>query len=126
MTFPKLKTGAVAQYPGRRVLRFQNQTLRFLDGSEQRYRDSGRAGHEWEIRLDHVDEGEMAALEEFFAANQGAFGRFEFTDPWDGQVYADCSLMADEMGLESLAELRGRTVLQIRENRVRRCLRIHN
>jgi len=32
--FPTLKTGAVVQYPAKRVLRFNTQALRFLDGSE--------------------------------------------------------------------------------------------
>jgi hypothetical protein len=38
-TFPKLKTNAVAQYPASKTARYQNQALRFLDGTEQRYRD---------------------------------------------------------------------------------------
>ena len=51
---------------------------------EQRYRDSAGARLEWEIQLSELDEGELAAIEEFFLANQGAFGSFSFTDPWDG------------------------------------------
>jgi len=38
----------------------------------------------WEIRLAALDESEMAALEQFFLDNQGGFGNFAFTDPWDG------------------------------------------
>jgi hypothetical protein len=116
LTFPKLKTDAVAQYPAKRALRFQNQVMRFVDGSEQRYRDCAGAVHTWEIRLDQLDEGEMAALEEFFEASQGAFGSFAFTDPWDGHVYADCSLDMDTMELDAIEEMRGRTSLTIREN----------
>ena len=116
-TFPKLKTDAVAQYPAKKVLRFQSQILRFVDGGEQRYRDCAGALRVWEIRLDQLDEGEMAALEEFFLANQGAFGSFAFTDPWDGQVYADCSLDADGMELQAVEEMRGRTSLRVLENR---------
>jgi len=117
LTFPKLKTDAVAQYPATKVLRFQNQVLRFVDGTEQRYRDCAGAMHTWEIRLDQLDEGEMATLEEFFASSQGAFASFAFTDPWDGQVYADCSLDMDGMELDAIDEMRGRTSLMIRENR---------
>ena len=116
-TFPKLKTDAVAQYPAKKMLRFQNQVLRFLDGTEQRYRDCTGALHAWEIRLDQLDEGEMAALEEFFLSSQGAFGSFAFTDPWDGQVYANCSLDTDGMELEGIEEMNGRTSLTVRENR---------
>lgn len=116
-TFPNLKTNAVAQYPARKDLRFQNQTLRFLDGTEQRYRDSAGPLRRWEIRLDQLDEGEMAALEEFFAANQGTFGTFAFTDPWDGHEYESCSLETDGLDLVASAEMRGSTSLTVIENR---------
>jgi len=116
-TFPKLKTGAVAQYPATKVQRFQNQRLRFVDGTEQRYRDSAGPLHRWTILLDALDEGEMAALEGFFVENQGAFGSFSFTDPWDGHVYANCSLSADGMTLTTVADMRGTTSLTVTENR---------
>ena len=116
-TFPKLKTQAVAQYPARRTLRFQNQCVRFLDGSEQRYRDSAGPLHRWDILLDELDEGEMGALEQFFLANQGAFAAFAFTDPWDGQTYNNCSLAGDGMSLIHSGEQLGSTRLTIVENR---------
>lgn len=116
-TFPKLKTDAVAQYPATRALHFRNQTLRFVDGGEQRYRDSAGLLHRWEIRLSQLEEGEMAALETFFAANQGAFARFAFTDPWDGKVYPNCSLRDDTIDLRAIAETEGDTVLTVIENR---------
>jgi len=116
-TFPALKTNAVAQYPATRAIRFQNQTLRFLDGTEQRYRDSAGPLHRWEIRLSQLDESEMDALETFFAANEGAFGTFAFTDPWDGTVYSKCSLSCDGVDLTAMAEMNGATTLTIVENR---------
>ena len=116
-TFPVLKTGAVAQYPATKSMRFQNQTIRFLDGSEQRYRDSEGPLHQWVIRLSELDEREMAAFEQFFQDNQGRLGSFAFTDPWDGTQYANCSLASDEMTLGSLAEMRGKTSLTVIENR---------
>jgi hypothetical protein len=116
-TFPALKTNAVAQYPAARSFRFRNQVLRFVDGSEQRYRDSAGPLHRWEIRLAELDEGEMAALESFFADNQGSFASFAFTDPWDGAVYANCSLASDAADLTSVGEMRGQTGLTVAENR---------
>ena len=116
-TFPALKTNAVAQYPATRAIRFQNQTLRFLDGTEQRYRDSAGPLHQWEILLDELDEAEMTALEAFFLANQGAFAVFPFKDPWDGQTYNNCSLAGDQMDLRHTGELLGATRLTIVENR---------
>ncbi len=112
-TFPKLKTEAIAQFPMSRRERFQNQTVRFVDGSEQRYRDSAGARLEWDIQLSQLDEGELAAIEEFFVAGQGAFGSFSFTDPRDGQVYDNCSLAVDDLALLIMGEMRGSTKLTV-------------
>jgi hypothetical protein len=116
-TFPTLKTGAVSQYPAPTRLRFQNQVLRFLDGTNQRYRDSSGPLHGWEIRLSQMDEREMAEVEQFFVDNQGAFGSFAFTDPWSGQAYPSCSLTSDGLDLTATAEMRGAVSLKIVENR---------
>jgi hypothetical protein len=116
-TFPKLKTEAVMQYPGVKALRFQSEIVRFVDGSEQRYRDAASALHRWTVRLDLLDERELSALDEFFEANQGAFGSFAFIDPWDGTEYPDCSLESDSFEFTLTGEMRGQTKLEIRENR---------
>jgi hypothetical protein len=114
--FPKLKTSAITQYPATRRATYQNQTVRFLDGTDQRYRDSKGARYAWQISLSELDEGELAAVEEFFLANQGEFGSFAFTDPWDGQVHSDCSFESDELAVQSQAEMRGSTTLTIVKN----------
>jgi phage-related protein len=116
-TFPTLKTGAVAQYPATRSLQFRNQTVRFVDGSEQRYRDSAGPLHRWQIRLDLLDEGELAAVDAFLSDCQGAFASFEFTDPWDGQTYKNCSLETDGMDLTMKGEMLMSTSLTVVENR---------
>jgi len=115
--FPQLKTSAVAQYPARRSVRYRNEVVRFVDGAEQRYRDSAGPLHEWEIRLELLDESELASLESFFALQQGAFGTFRFTDPWSGQVYENCSLAADAIEMIASGEMRGATSLVVREGR---------
>jgi Conserved hypothetical protein 2217 (DUF2460) len=117
-TFPSMKTNAVAQYPARRSVRYQNEVVRFVDGAEQRYRDCAGPLHQWEIRLDLLDEGELAALEAFFAANQGASGSFTFTDPWSGQAYDNCSLASDAMAMTASGEMRSATALVVREGRL--------
>jgi hypothetical protein len=116
-TFPTLKTGAVAQYPARRTVRYQNQAVRFLDGTEQRYRDCGGPLHQWQIRLALLDEAEMAALAAFLEDNQGTFATFSFTDPWDGTVYPSCSLAADDLVLTASGEMNGSTSVMVVENR---------
>ena len=116
-SFPKLKTSAVAQYPAAKTLAFRNRVLRFLDGREQRYRESAGPLHRWEIRLNALDESEIAAIDGFFWTNQGRLGDFAFTDPWDGTSYPNCSLESDEMELTSLGEMLGKTSLTVVENR---------
>jgi len=116
-TFPTLRTGAVAQYPAARRQRFQNQAVRFVDGTEQRYRDSAGSLRRWEVALDLLDEGEVAAVENFFATAGGSAGAFAFTDPWDGQVYANCSIESDWIDATAQGEMRGVTRLAIVENR---------
>jgi len=115
--FPTLKTSAIAQYPATRVVTFQNQILRFVDGTEQRYRDGASSLHEWVIRLSKLDEYEMVALETFFQSNQGRFGNFSFTDPWDNRTYGNCSFASDEIVLTSVEEMRGATFIKVKENR---------
>src|ERR1039457_3037632 len=78
--FPTLKTGAVMQYPAKRTLQFNTDAIRFLDGTEQRFRDNPSVLHRWTIQLDLLDESELAALDQFFISNQGRFGSFSFTD----------------------------------------------
>jgi hypothetical protein len=88
-----------------------------VDGSDQRYRDSAGVRPEWEIQLSQLDDSEMAAIEEFFRANQGAFGRFEFVDPWDEKVYGNCSIADDVLQLATLRESGGNTKLTVVCNR---------
>jgi phage-related protein len=115
-TFPQLKTGAIVQYPITRYDEYRNQTVRFVDGTDQRYRDCGASRQRWEIRLSGLDEIELAAIEEFFLANQGAFGSFAFADPWDGHVYDDCSLDLDDLAVTTVEEMRGLTQLTVVRN----------
>jgi hypothetical protein len=115
--FPILKTGAVFQYPADKGTRFSTHVIRFVDGSEQRFRDFGSSLRRWVIRYDQLDESELASLRAFFREQRGAAGTFSFTDPWDATEYAACSLESDEM-VEDFVDIgRGRTMLVVKENR---------
>ena len=115
-TFPILKTGAVVQYPATRTLEFSTQVLRFIDGTEQRFRDHRSPARRWTIRLELLDEEEVGKLEEFFQSAQGRIDRFRFVDPWDGTEYPDCSLENDEMETEFRDVARGRATIVVRQN----------
>ena len=114
-TLPLLKSGQIAQYPLRRRIRQNVETIAFLDGTEQRCATS-RPLHEWTIQLDLIDEQELNAIESFVRGQQGAAGHFEFTDPADGIRYSNCSLTLDV--LNECFEAPGRVLarLLIREN----------
>jgi hypothetical protein len=115
--FPQLKTGAVMQYPASKTLRHAARVMRFLDGAEQRYREYSSAMRRWVVRLDLLDEEELARLQQFFSEVRGQAGEFSFQDPWDGTVYPSCSLENDELAVELAGEMRGSTLVIVRENR---------
>ncbi len=116
-SFPTLKTGAVAQYPSDRTRQFSTQVLRFLDGGEQRFAGFGAPLKRWLIRLELLDETELAGLEDFFVEQGGQAGTFTFTDPWDGTVYANCSFEGDTMTADYRGPSDGTASVVVKENR---------
>ena len=115
--FPRLKTGAVCQYPLGRVGRFATEVVSFGDGSEQRYRNYSGQLREWGISLSLLTENELSAIENFYWANVGATGTFEFTDPFDGTTYAECEF-EDSVRLVFDGAQRGSAEIVIRQRRV--------
>ena len=95
--FPKLKTGAAAQYGAQRELRRATETRRFLDASEQRYRDYGQAKRTWLLKLDLLTATEAAEIREFFIRMRGSQTEFEFEDPWSGLVVSPCRFGQDAL-----------------------------
>ena len=102
--FPKLKTGAVAQYPAVREQRYSTEVKRFLDNAEQRYRDFAGSRKRWVIQLEKLDETETARLARFFEEQQGRFGTFEFEDPWTGAVAGPCRFGEDHFPVQEECE----------------------
>jgi hypothetical protein len=105
-TFPKLRTGAVAQYPAVREVRHATEVHRFLDCREQRYRDRTAAQKRWVIELGQLDETETARLARFFEEQQGRLGTFEFEDPWTGTVIPACRFGEDRFPMVEECESR--------------------
>lgn len=116
-SFPRLKTGALTQYPTAQELTRPVETVRFLDMGRQAYGDSRDSLRRWRLRLNLLDESELATVVEFFAAMRGSLGRFDFEDPATGGVVANCRFDEDELTLTSSDELNGKTVLTVRESR---------
>ncbi len=116
-TFPLLKTGAVAQYPATRTTGYATQAFRFLDGSEQKFPLRGSAATRWVVKLDLLDDTEVARVCAFFQSQQGRFGTFSFVDPWDASTHPNCSFESDELALSLDGEAQGRLQLVIKENK---------
>ncbi len=111
--FPSLKTGAVAQYPSIKEYHFSTETRRFVDGSEQRYRDFGKCRQRWVINLSQLDESEIAELVDFFRSQQGRLGAFDFEDPWSQIVVLNCHFERDFFPIRADGEFDSRTGLVI-------------
>jgi hypothetical protein len=113
MPFPTLKTGAVAQYPLHRGLRFQTQAVRFMDGSLQRYRIYGGNLRRWMVKLDLLDEQELGALIAFVEQQGGA--AFAFTDPLTGDSVANCIISGQSFAAGMTDEMNAQATVSIEE-----------
>jgi hypothetical protein len=115
--FPTLKTGAVIQYPATKNTQYSSFVVRFLDGSDQRFRQYTPALQRWSIKLDLLDEAELSALEHFFEDQDGRFGSFSFVDPWTQTTYANCSLEQDTLSYGLSGVTQGSVSVTVVENR---------
>src|SRR5579875_3231125 len=93
-TFPVLSTGAVTQYPAEMSSGQGVQVIRFLDGTDQRFLAQPKALRQWQIRLELLNEAEIAQLELFFTEVEGDGSSFTFPDPMSGTAVPNCYLAA--------------------------------
>jgi phage-related protein len=112
-TFPTLKTGAVAQYPLAIATRYQTQAVKFLDGSQQRYRIIGTGLRTWTIALKLLDDQELSALIAFVEQQGGAV--FSFTDPLTGVAAPQCVISGDKFDATVSGEMMAQATLVIEE-----------
>lgn len=103
-SFPSLNTGAVTQYPLAITTGQSSQVIRFLDGSDQRYRMQGQMLRRWLIRLDRLTETEIQSVETFFAAQSAGYSTFVFPDPYSGAAVVNCRFAADTLLTEYESE----------------------
>jgi len=95
LEFPRLKTGAGAQYPVVVEMRAATRVFTFLDGRQQRF-PASRPCRKWRIEYDELDETEAARLEEFSARHRETAEPFRFTDPLTGREHWPCYLEGRE------------------------------
>ena len=112
-TFPTLKTGAVVQYPAKRQGTYSTQVVRFLDGSQQKFRLFGKELRRWVVKLDLLDEQELGAVVDFVDQLEG--GSFAFADPVSGTVSANCIISGERFEATMTGEMNGQATLEIEE-----------
>jgi hypothetical protein len=112
-SFPHLGTNAIAQYPSGYGRSYRTEVLRFLDGTEQRYRKQPDGLRHWVIRLELLNEAETDALRRFFDGRAGRYGSFTFSDPWTGDDFENCFLESDVLDLEYRSINRSGAVVRI-------------
>lgn len=112
-TFPVLNTGAVTQYPLGFGVRYSTQSVRFLDGSQQKYRLIGTGLRRWTVKLDLLAEDELGALIEF--VEQQGSAAFTFTDPLTGASVPNCVLGGEQFDATISSNMSGQTTVVIEE-----------
>ena len=112
-TFPVLKTGAVAQYPLDFGVRFSTQSVRFMDGSQQKFRLYGTGLRRWTVRLDLLDEQELGAVIAF--VEQQGSASFSFTDPLTAATAATCVIAGQQFDASMKTEMNGQATVVIEE-----------
>jgi hypothetical protein len=112
-TFPALKTGAVAQYPLQTSVSFPTQAVRFMDGSQQRFRLYGAGLRRWTVKLELLDEQELGTLIAFVEQQGSAL--FAFTDPNTGDTFATCAISGERFDATLNRDLSGQTTVVIEE-----------
>jgi len=92
LVYPQLATGALGQFPIRKQRRARTVVNAAADGSSFKLADPAGTTTEWTLEYAWLTDGEMAALEQFFAAAEGTLNGFTFLDPtanllaWSGKL----------------------------------------
>ena len=95
--FPILSSGAVTQYPTASGYTQAVQTIRFIDGSDQRYLFQARALRQCVIGRVHLNESDIQQIVAFFEAMQGDYALFSFVDPASSAEIPNCRLSSSMM-----------------------------
>jgi hypothetical protein len=111
--FPILKTGAIAQYPLVRGIRYATQSVRFMDGTRQRFRLQPNGLRRWTVALSQLDETELGAVIAF--VEQQGSATFTFSDPVTGDTVSNCAISGEHVMAGMTREMNGHTTLLIEE-----------
>lgn len=114
MTLPRLRTGAIAQYPVLSSIDFSTTVLHHVDGTEQRFPQFRRKVQRWEISLELLTEDELTQFRDFFDAAQVSGLPFSFVDEWNVE-HLECVFEQSAFGSIVNGEQQNSTKLVIRK-----------
>jgi hypothetical protein len=81
LVYPQLTTGALSQFPIVKRRRRRTVVNTAADGSAIKLADPNGELTEWQLQYAGLSDGELAALQQFFAAAEGTLNSFTFPDP---------------------------------------------
>ena len=87
LVYPQLTTGALGQFPIEKRWRQRTVMNTAADGSAIKLADPSGALTDWQLQYAGLSDGELAALQQFFAAAEGTLNGFTFLDP-AGNLFA--------------------------------------
>jgi hypothetical protein len=90
--YPQLSSGALAQYPIRKVRLVRTIKNILPDGSMVLFSDPGGAQLLWQLAYTDLSDADVQALEAHFAACVGPFHSFTFIDPTDNMLASSSDL----------------------------------
>ena len=93
--YPQLASGAVAQYPIRKIRTARTVKNVLPDGSMILYSDPYGARLVWELEYTNLSDADLQALQSHFSACVGCFHGFTFIDPTDNMLVSSSDLTAE-------------------------------
>ncbi|HEX3685769.1 MAG TPA: hypothetical protein VHU83_24775 [Bryobacteraceae bacterium] len=100
--FPQLTSGALAQYPIRKVRLARTVKNVLPDGSMILYSDPNGAQLLWQLAYTELSDVDVQALQAHFTACLGPFHAFTFIDPTDNMLVSSSDMTASAWQRESL------------------------
>jgi len=92
LVYPQLASGALTQFPVRKVRRMRTIVNSLADATSIKLGDPQGEMTDWQLEYAGLSDDEVSALEQFFEATEGSLRVFSFLDPtanlfaWSGQL----------------------------------------
>ncbi len=93
-------TGSPARYPFTSWKRFHNTFVRFVDGTEQHFRNRSRPSSCWRMQYEKQSDAELSLWLPFLEGAIGNTPTFLYIDPVTGAMHTNSRLADENVDLE--------------------------